>query len=52
MRGGSRESQNLRRARRRYGKFDRMNAEASCDLHYYTSMKRLRAHSRHFTRES
>jgi hypothetical protein len=35
-----------------YGKFDRFNFEASSDFHYYTCMKRLRAHLRHLTRAS
>jgi hypothetical protein len=32
-----------------YGKFNSYNFEASCDLHYSTCMKRLRAHLRHLT---
>jgi hypothetical protein len=34
------------------GKLDRLDFEASCNFHYSTCMKRLRAHPRHLTRAS
>jgi hypothetical protein len=33
-------------------KFDRFNFEASCDVHYSTYNKNLRAHPQHLTRAS
>jgi hypothetical protein len=36
----------------RYERFDRFNFEASCDFHYSTGMKLVRAHPRHLTNAS